>query len=63
MKNFQPFPCVQTSYQHPHNLARALLSIQRNVRNNLSEKNEQQVARYIGGVRQDIHDVLSLCIN
>lgn len=30
------------------------------VRNNISEHNTQQLPRYIGGLRQDIHVVLSL---
>ncbi|KAL4197184.1 hypothetical protein AMTRI_Chr04g187010 [Amborella trichopoda] len=68
MEQFLPFNYTQTIFQRLHTLRQAGLFVddypeefyQLVVRKNLSETEEQQVARCIAGLRQSIQDVLSL---
>ncbi|KAJ0978464.1 hypothetical protein J5N97_013938 [Dioscorea zingiberensis] len=66
--HFLPFGYTQTLFQRLHTLRQGARSVdeytddfyQLIARNDLSETEEQLVARYLGGLRQPLQDVLSL---
>ncbi|XP_022875589.1 uncharacterized protein LOC111394033 [Olea europaea var. sylvestris] len=66
--HFLPFGYTQTLFQRLHSLRQGARSVndyteefyQLVARNDLSETEEQMVARYLGGLRQPLQDVLSL---
>ena len=66
--HFLPFGYTQALYQRLHSLRQGTRSVddyteefhQLIARNDLSETEEQLVARYLGGLRQTLQDVLSL---
>jgi hypothetical protein len=66
--HFHPFGYTQTLFQQIHSLRQGMRSMddytkefyQLVARNDLSETEEQMVARYLGGLRQPLQDALSL---
>ncbi|XP_062145847.1 uncharacterized protein LOC133853838 [Alnus glutinosa] len=66
--HFLPFGYTQTLFQRLHSLRQGMRSVddyteefyQLIARNDLSETEEQMVARYLGGLRQPLQDALSL---